>query len=138
MKRCPQCGREYDVSMTLCLDDGAELLYGPATTNEPATAVFSGSEAPTRMQLETESPQSAISKKTILVAIAIAVALLFGGFVAYRYISSQKQISSVAVMPFVNQSGNAELEYLSDGMTESLISSLSQIPNLNVKARSSV
>jgi len=35
MKRCPQCGREYDLSMSFCLDDGAELLYGPA--DEPAT-----------------------------------------------------------------------------------------------------
>jgi TolB-like protein/Tfp pilus assembly protein PilF len=41
-------------------------------------------------------------------------------------------------MPFVNESGNADVEYLSDGMTETLISSLSQLPNLNVKARSTV
>ncbi len=41
-------------------------------------------------------------------------------------------------MPFVNESGNADNEYLSDGMTETLISSLSQLPKLNVKARSSV
>ena len=41
-------------------------------------------------------------------------------------------------MPFVNASGNADVEYLSDGMTETLISSLSQLPNLSVKARSSV
>ncbi|MDQ3474029.1 MAG: hypothetical protein M3447_09855, partial [Acidobacteriota bacterium] len=47
-------------------------------------------------------------------------------------------IESIAVMPFVNESGNADVEYLSDGMTETLINSLSQIPNLSVKARSSV
>ncbi len=41
MKKCPQCGREYDSSMSFCLDDGAELLYGPAA-DEPATAIFSG------------------------------------------------------------------------------------------------
>src|SRR5260370_7500948 len=41
-------------------------------------------------------------------------------------------------MPFVNEGGNADLEYLSDGMTDTLISSLSQLPNLSVKARSSV
>jgi TolB-like protein/Tfp pilus assembly protein PilF len=41
-------------------------------------------------------------------------------------------------MPFVNESGNADNEYLSDGMTESLINSLSQLPKLSVKARSSV
>ena len=55
-----------------------------------------------------------------------------------KYGRPGKQISSIAVMPFVNESGNADVEYLSDGMTETLIASLSQLPNLNVKARSSV
>ena len=31
MKKCPHCGREYDSTMSFCLDDGAELLYGPST-----------------------------------------------------------------------------------------------------------
>jgi serine/threonine-protein kinase len=52
--------------------------------------------------------------------------------------ANTKQIESIAVMPFVNESGNADVEYLSDGMTETLISSLSNIPNLSVKARSTV
>ena len=52
--------------------------------------------------------------------------------------ASKRPIESIAVMPFVNGSGNMDVEYLSDGMTETLISSLSQIPKLNVKARSSV
>ena len=43
MKRCPECSREYDPSMMFCLDDGAELLYGPAN-DEPATAVLSEGE----------------------------------------------------------------------------------------------
>ncbi len=47
-------------------------------------------------------------------------------------------IESIAVLPFVNASGNSDIEYLSDGMTESLITSLSQLPRLSVKARSSV
>ncbi len=44
-------------------------------------------------------------------------------------------IDSVAVMPFVNASGDPNREYLSDGITESLIDSLSQSPNLEVKSR---
>jgi TolB-like protein len=56
----------------------------------------------------------------------------------YRSRTSTTVINSIAVMPFVNESGNQEVEYLSDGMTETLITSLSQLPNLNVKARSSV
>ena len=74
-----------------------------------------------------------------LVIVGIAVVLLIAGFFGYRYLApTSKQIESIAVMPFVNESGNADVEYLSDGMTETLIGSLSQIPNLNVKARSSV
>jgi adenylate cyclase len=41
-------------------------------------------------------------------------------------------------MPFVNTGGNPDIEYLSDGITESLINSLSQVSTLSVKARSSV
>ncbi len=73
-----------------------------------------------------------------LVAVALAAVVLIGGFFGYKYFAPTKQIESIAVMPFVNESGNAEIEYLSDGMTESLISSLTEIPNLSVKARSTV
>ncbi len=51
---------------------------------------------------------------------------------------SDAAIKSIAVMPFVSESGSQDVDYLSDGMTETLISSLSQLPNVNVKARSSV
>jgi TolB-like protein len=75
-----------------------------------------------------------------LAIVLAAVLILSGGFLGYRYFSTTaaRQINSIAVMPFSNESGNPETEYLSDGMTETLIRSLSQLPNLNVKARSSV
>jgi len=44
---------------------------------------------------------------------------------------------SVAVLPFVNMSGNAENEYFSDGLTETLLHMLAQIPDLKVAARTS-
>jgi len=69
--------------------------------------------------------------------LIVAGAITTAGFYL-RGRNSSGTISSIAVMPFVNEGGNQEAEYLSDGMTETLISSLSQLPNLNVKARSSV
>ncbi|HEX9421835.1 MAG TPA: tetratricopeptide repeat protein [Pyrinomonadaceae bacterium] len=70
--------------------------------------------------------------------IGIVLAVIFA--LGYFYLSRSRTtaIQSIAVMPFVNESGDADVEYLSDGMTETLIGSLSQLPNLNVKARSSV
>src|SRR5258708_22473994 len=52
--------------------------------------------------------------------------------------SSRKQIESIAVLPFENQSHDPNTDYLSDGVTESIINSLTQLPNLKVVARSSV
>src|SRR5260221_5356226 len=81
-------------------------------------------------------------KQHKLAVAAIALALLVGGGALVAFILrgriTNAAIQSIAVMPFVNESGNADVEYLSDGMTESLITSLSQLPNLNVKARSTV
>jgi len=46
-------------------------------------------------------------------------------------------IDSVAVLPFINDTADRNTDYLSDGITESLINSLSQLPNLRVSSRSS-
>ncbi len=72
----------------------------------------------------------------VTAAVAAASAVLVNSYRSKT--SGAAAIQSIAVMPFVNDSGNADLEYLSDGMTESLMSSLAQVPNLNVKARSLV
>ena len=47
-------------------------------------------------------------------------------------------IGSIAVFPFHNGSGDANAEYLSDGLTESVMNNLSQLPSLRVSARSAV
>src|SRR5258708_1734988 len=67
----------------------------------------------------------------IVAAVAAAVSLPHGR-------SETRKIDSVAVVPFVNASSDPNNEYLSDGLTESLISTLSRLPDLKVMARSSV
>ncbi len=76
-------------------------------------------------------------RRSSFAAIGV-IALVAALALSYTYFFSRRSINSIAVMPFANESGNAELEYLSDGMTETLIASLSKLPDLQVKASSSV
>lgn len=166
MKLCPECRRDYyDDTLLYCLDDGNALLEGPRSepgtlatgfpSEEPATAILHEtappSEAATRAQIHTTEQtavlQSGVSDipkargfdRRLLLAPLLVAVIVLGGFFGYRYLNSNfRQIESIAVMPFVNESGNADVEYLSDGMTETLIKSLSDLPNLSVKGRSSV
>lgn len=152
MKRCPECRRDYyDDSLAFCLDDGTALLDGPAAVDEPSTAILHATDASyvekTQKQIhETDqtidqhsssSKEWNLSKPVIGMAVGLVLVLAAGGFFGYRYLASD-QINSLAVLPFTNEGGNTDIEYLSDGMTETLIGSLSQLPNLNVKPRSSV
>ena len=94
----------------------------------------------TKTQSSAEYLVGEITGHKLKTAIFVA-ALMAASAVGYYYFfapSSKAAINSIAVLPFVNESGNADVEYLSDGMTDSLINSLSQLPNLSVKARSSV
>jgi TolB-like protein/Flp pilus assembly protein TadD len=87
-----------------------------------------------------ELSKPARRKALVAMAAIIVVALLAGGIYWSRWSRSKNNapIESIAVMPFINGSSNPDVEYLSDGMAETLINSLSQLPNLSVKARSSV
>ncbi len=74
-------------------------------------------------------------------AVALATLILAIAAVVFYYTYSSRRstaITSVAVLPFANLSGDSNLEYLSDGVTESLINSLSQLPTLKVISRGSV
>ena len=76
------------------------------------------------------------------VVAALSVLLLgsigLGGYFWRQRTGPSNEIRSVAVMPFVNETGDPQVEYLSDGMTDTLISRLSELPNIKVKARTSV
>ncbi|MCM3903213.1 MAG: tetratricopeptide repeat-containing serine/threonine-protein kinase [Pyrinomonadaceae bacterium] len=73
---------------------------------------------------------------TLLVLIGV-VGLGVIAFSRYLSGSDQTGIDSLAILPFTNVTGDSEMEYLSDGLSESLINNLSQLPRLKVIARSS-
>jgi serine/threonine-protein kinase len=71
--------------------------------------------------------------------VGIAVVLLLLTLGAWKYLPARSPaINSLAVLPFVNVSGEPGSAYVADGVTENLINSLSQLPNLKVIARNSV
>src|SRR3989442_283109 len=74
-------------------------------------------------------------KRAVLVALAILVIASVG---LVYFASPGKAIDSVAVLPFVNASADPNLEYLADGIPESISNSLSQLPHLKVMSRNSV
>ena len=75
------------------------------------------------------------TKPLILAAILILVALAVAGYWLNRRTGD---VDSIAILPFANATASSDTEYLSDGITESIINSLSQLPKLRVSARSLV
>lgn len=86
--------------------------------------------------------RGAMFRNTRKVAAIAAAAVLVGllALWAYNFFRQNRRetINSLAVLPFTNESSNPDTEYLSDGVTESLINSLSQLPSVKVRSRNAV
>jgi eukaryotic-like serine/threonine-protein kinase len=168
MKRCPQCNRvETDEALKFCRVDGATLISDSSSIESEARTARLGSSAENEIETNivlhrTDAdvvrapagtrvrPQAAssttgkltsIHRRKLAAMIGVIVVAAAGTIaIASLYLSRQTTagVQSIAVLPLVNQSGNADAEYLSDGLTESIINSLSQLPRLKVMARSTV
>jgi len=79
-----------------------------------------------------------LARRWLLFAVLAAVLLVLAGASLYLYLGRGRAIDSIAVLPFAIVSGDPNTEYLSDGITETLINSLTQLPNLRVVPRSIV
>jgi len=89
-----------------------------------------------------EPPRNWPLRRSSFAAIGV-IALVAALALSYMYFSrrrstSSRSIHSIAVMPFEIESGDPKPEYLSDGLAGSLIESLSKVPDLEVKALSTV
>ncbi|CAN5758247.1 hypothetical protein BH20ACI3_BH20ACI3_24800 [soil metagenome] len=132
----PAAKSETTASLEVAASPEAEATRGQSIADKTITP---SSSISTRAS-SAEYMVSGIKQHKLAAGVALLV--LVAGLTALGlYLRGKKAdvaIKSIAVMPFVNEGGNSDVEYLSDGMTETLIKSLSQIPNLNVKPRSSV
>jgi len=126
-----------------------ERSVAPATRStsmSSTTDVTRDESAPKTTTSETHPTSSSAEyivsgfKRHKLVLVTALLLLVISAAAVGVYLRSTKTtgIESIAVMPFVNESRNSDIEYLSDGMTETLIKSLSNLSSMDVKPRSAV
>lgn len=132
MKRCPACQRSYaDEALNFCRDDGTPLVIEIINEGEPRTRLFDVAAQSTEAATQVFRHSGNVSGRA-------ATSSSLTSPLPRKRSSSRKTIDSLAVLPLANESGDAEMEYLSDGITESIINNLSQLPRLRVVPRSTV
>ncbi|MGA3212964.1 MAG: protein kinase [Terriglobales bacterium] len=101
----------------------------------PAAASASGISA---AALPAAAQKAPARKYWVAAVVVLAIAMAAAGMWYWRSKAGGQQIESIAVIPFTTPGGNADTDFLSDGLTESLIDSLAHVPQLKVKSRNSV
>lgn len=124
----PKRGYRF-VGAVRCLPDGVRGLREGAQFQVSRPAIVAAAA---------EAPPFWRSRAAAGIAAVVLLSLLVAAGWYYRSVGwSRGAIHSVAVLPFENASGDPNAEYLSDGIAENLINSLSQLPNLKVMSRDS-
>jgi serine/threonine-protein kinase len=132
-----------DVRQNLQIQNQLKRTASPNNSNESKTQILNATTADvahTTSSAEYVVNEIKSSKNKLIIGLVVLLLASIGlgyWFFANRS-SSEAQIESIAVLPFVNESSNADIEYLSDGMTESVINNLTKLPNLRVISRNSV
>ena len=122
----PKRGYRF-VGALRCLPDGVRGHQEPAQFHAPRSGIVAAGET---------LPFS--RRRTVVGVASLAMLALLAAGWYYRSAGlSRGAIHSVVVLPFENASGDPNAEYLSDGIAESLINSLSRLPNVKVMSRDS-
>ncbi len=123
-----------------CLEKDRNLRYQHASEIRTDLQRLKRDAESTRIAATQASPDKTLKRGklwVVLSACIIAIGLAAGG-ASYLRSGRTAHIDSIAVLPFTNGGGDANTDYLSDGVTESLIASLTYVPELKVKSRNSV
>jgi len=109
-----------------------------ATLSAEAFPTASGTAIPTTSSANIVFDEIKRHKLAALIALLVLVAAAVGVALYWQSQPTAVAIDSIAVLPFTNQNRAEEMDYLVDGLTESIINNLTQVPKLRVIARNSV
>ena len=132
---CSSDFRNASADLPVSFRDRGAHLFGELKFPARIFAVAS-KESVSREQTVRTDPKFKLPRRWIYVVAALLVVMLAGVFLMRHEVAPN--ISSVAVLPFTSASVNPNVQYVSDAITDNLISHLSQIPGLKVMARGTV
>lgn len=102
------------------------------------TNVITAAQTPVATAMHSVAVVGAQRRHWLLPALLGLALLLAGGLMALRYVRNNATIDSIAVLPFLTDASDQDAEYLSEGIAEGIINSLSQVPELGVSSRNAV
>jgi DNA-binding winged helix-turn-helix (wHTH) protein/TolB-like protein/Tfp pilus assembly protein PilF len=116
----------------------ARTTVSAAAVDDELPAVSPAVIAPADVSSQRRSRLPWIQSHKIAAAVLALLFLAIAGIALFRIFTPQPPIESLAVLPFANGSTDPQAQYLSEGITESLVNKLSQLPGLRVKAHSTM
>jgi TolB-like protein/DNA-binding winged helix-turn-helix (wHTH) protein/Tfp pilus assembly protein PilF len=148
IKTIPRVGYRFVADICEVIEEPAPSIIGerarlqPIADNGETNGISAApAESQAKISLLREQPPSFPWRRILTAAIALCLTIAVAA-IAYRFArpssSGPANIDSVAVLPLKNLTGDPNVEYFSDGITESIISELSKVPELKVISPASV
>ena len=136
----PEVPAELEHVINKTLEKSPDLRYQHAADLRSDLQRLKRDTESTGITATPAAPDQTLKRSKLWAVVSACIAAIGLASAGTWYLRSDRhaQIDSIAVLPFTNGGGDANTDYLSDGITESLIGNLAHVPQLKVKSRNSV
>src|SRR5262249_15854510 len=135
----PDLPPKLEEIVSKCLEKDRNLRYQHASEIRTDLQRLKRDTESGRLAVRIATPGRRWVKNSMLVLGGIVLIVMVGLLALRQYLLPQSQtVSSIAVLPFTSPNPDANTEDFDDGITEGIIDTLSQMPNLKVMSRSAM